>query len=192
MEKYFAAFIMTYQRSAILESTIVQICKQTFPPEKILIVDNSQDFETEELIRRLENTRLEYHRVGYNAGPAGVARIGLKQLAEEGFQWIFWGDDDLPKTLDCFEKLLSNVNVLEKPGIVGAVGHRVNTNSMSIQRTCDDLIRTRKWIEVDVIAGGMCMGVNADVIKGKPLPDERIFDDFSQGHSFYIQNWSAI
>ena len=36
------------------------------------------------------------------------------------------------------------------------------------------------------------MGVNADVIKGKPLPDERIFDDFSQGHSFYIQNWSAI
>jgi glycosyltransferase involved in cell wall biosynthesis len=75
-QKRFGGFIMTYQRAAVLKSTIAQIFEQSVIPEKLLIVDNSDDDETKQMVLSLRDPRLMYHGVGYNAGPAGAAKIG--------------------------------------------------------------------------------------------------------------------
>src|SRR5690349_18373259 len=90
----FAGFIMTYERPGIILDTIGRVLAQTRPPEKLLIVDNSESSETKKLIEHLNDNRIQYFAVGYNAGPAGAAKIGLQKLAEGGFDWIYWGDDD--------------------------------------------------------------------------------------------------
>jgi GT2 family glycosyltransferase len=180
-DQKFAAFIMTYERPQILLDTISKILEQTLPPEKILVVDNSESFETQQLVESLADSRIVYYRVGYNAGPAGAAKIGLQILAEEDYQWIYWGDDDdPPKSQECFEKLLLNIDSERKPGIIGAVGHKLNQNSMVIQRTSDSKLKNSKWIEVDVIAGGMCMIVNGEVVRKGVLPDENLFYGFEE------------
>jgi glycosyltransferase involved in cell wall biosynthesis len=86
--KEFAGFIITYERAEIIGETIRKIFEQTLPPEKILIVDNSVSDTTEKVVVGLNDTRLAYHRMGYNAGPAGAAAFALKQLANEGYPWI--------------------------------------------------------------------------------------------------------
>ena len=174
---------MTYQRSSILEDTIMQITQQSYPPEKILIVDNSQDFETEELIRRLENPRLEYQRVGYNAGPAGAARIGLKQLTEEGFQWVYWGDDnDPPDFEDAFEVIfgLIDKSAVHRIGIVGAVGHYFDKRIGNIIRVSNEELGQKDVLEVDSIAGGMSMIINTAVVHEGILPNAKLFFGFEE------------
>ncbi len=178
MPKRFAAFIMTYERVSVLENTIHEIIQQTKPPEKVLIVDNSESYETEQLIKKLANPGIEYFRVGHNDGPAGAAKIGLQRLLEEGYQWIYWGDDDDPPMFsDAFEKLFQLISQTQndrKVGLVGAVGQYFNSSTGEIERVQDSFLNQVGYITVDSIAGNQCMIVNADVVRAGVMPSENM------------------
>jgi GT2 family glycosyltransferase len=182
-QKRFGGFIMTYQRAAVLKSTIAQIFEQSVTPEKLLIVDNSDDDETKQMVLSLRDSRLIYHRVGYNAGPAGAAKIGLEKLTDEGYHWIYWGDDDDPPTFkNSFEALLKilNEDSGKKLGVVGVVGQRFNRSSAMIVRVSDAQLLDTETTDVDSIAGNQCMIVNAAVVKAGILPDEKLFFGFEE------------
>lgn len=179
----FSAFIITYERPEILKKTVQKILEQTFPPEKILIIDNSKTALTQEVVASLNNLPIEYYRMGYNAGPAGAAKIGLSRLAAEGYEWIYWGDDDNPPDFDtAFESLLeipqSHTNL--SIGVLGAVGQFFNRSTGNIIRVEDSAIKTSNIIEVDSIAGGMSMIVNSEVIKRDVLPEASLFFGFEE------------
>lgn len=168
----FAAFIMTYERPAILQGTIQRMHEQSFPPQKILIVDNSLTDETKQMVASLNDPLVEYFRVGYNSGPAGAARIGLQMLSAQGYEWIHWADDDDPAAFsDAFEMLLHQVN--DRIGIIGAVGARFNWKTGLNVRLKDEELNGLQ--EVDAIGGGYCMIVNAKAISPDTLPDEKLF-----------------
>jgi GT2 family glycosyltransferase len=179
----FAAFIMTYERPLILKETIRKIFEQTFIPSKILVVDNSESKETETLINSLNRPEVVYHRVGFNSGPAGAAKIGLEILTDEGYDWIYWGDDDDPPFFsDTFEILFQLIDEkrTQNPGIVGAVGQYFNVSTGEIKRVEDAILKMQPCLGVDSIAGGQCMIVNAEVLKKGTVPDERLFFGFEE------------
>jgi GT2 family glycosyltransferase len=168
----FAAFIMTYERPDILPDTISKILAQTVAPEKILIVDNSASRDTEQLIAAMADPRLQYHRVGYNSGPAGAAYIGLSTLKEQDYDWIYWGDDDDPPRFpDCFEVLLQQAG--PRIGAIGAVGSLFDWRSGNRKRYRDhELVGL---LPVDTIGGNMCMLVNARAVSEETLPNPDLF-----------------
>jgi GT2 family glycosyltransferase len=173
----FAAFIMTFERAHLIKETIDNLLEQSHPPEKILIIDNSISTKTQILIQELNNPKLEYFRVGKNSGPAGAAKIGLEKLTEEGFDWIYWGDDDDPPFFkDNFQILLSMAVQLPDCGCVGAVGQYFNKKNGLIVRVEDHELNKEGAIRVDNIAGNMSKIVNAEVIrKNRVLPDTTLF-----------------
>ena len=61
-------FIITYNRPEILGDTITKVFAQSFPPEILWIVDNSEGLETYHLISSLEDSRIGIHRMGHTAG----------------------------------------------------------------------------------------------------------------------------
>ena len=178
----FAGFIMTYERASILEETLEKIFSQTVAPEKILIIDNSLGNETEQLIINLNNPKVKYYRVGYNSGPAGAAGIGLRILASEGYEWIYWGDDDDPPFFDdTFEILINTALTDTKCGCVGSVGQFFNKNTGFINRVHDDLFKTHTILSVDNIAGGMSKIVSGKMIRETLIyPDENLFYGFEE------------
>jgi len=178
----FAGFIMTYERSAILLETIDKIFSQTLSPEKILIVDNSVTFTTAELIQSLQNPKVFYHRVGYNAGPAGAASIGLRTLAAEGYDWIYWGDDDDPPFFDNTFEILLKIAVSDtKCGCVGVVGQFFNRKTGFMNRVSNELLQSEGVLEVDNIAGNMSKIINGNMIRNANiLPDEKLFFGFEE------------
>jgi GT2 family glycosyltransferase len=183
MNKHFAAFIMTYERAAILPDTINALLNQSFPPQKILIVDNSHTYETQEVILNLKSPNVSYHRVGYNSGPAGAAKIGLQILLEEGYKWIYWGDDDNPPDFnDSFAELFKLIESdgSEKIGIVGAVGQFFNRRTGNIERVQNSTLLKSEKLSVDSIAGGMSMIVNSNAVKKGAVPDEKLFFGFEE------------
>lgn len=179
MNRKLAAFIITYNRTEILLETIQDVFNQTFPPEKILIVDNASSKLTENALKGLDN-RVEYLAMPNNTGPAGGAKVGLENLAREGYDWIYWGDDDdPPPTNDCFEKLLKLGESYDgNCGQVGLVGHRFNKITGRFIRTTNKELYSSDYIKVDSIGGGMCKIINSNIVLDGVLPDERLFFGF--------------
>ena len=182
LKKSFAGFIMTYERESILMDTIKSVFSQTFPPEKILIVDNSFTTKTEELLKTSNNPKVIYHRVGYNSGPAGAAKIGLQILASEGYDWIYWGDDNDPPIFDnTFEILIETALSDSKCGCVGVVGQFFNKITGFINRVPNELLQSDGVLEVNTIAGGMYKIVSGKMMRdGTLLPDEKLFFGFEE------------
>ncbi len=180
-KKTLGAFIITFERPEILQESIKKIFEQSCPPEKILIIDNSISNKTEENFKNLD-TRISYHRMGYNSGPAGAAKKGLEIMANEGYKWIFWSDDnDPPPTNDCLEKLICLAESYNgKCGQVGPVGHKFNKLTGIFKRTSNKELLKTKFIEVDSIGGGMCKIINAQTILDGILPDEKLFFGYEE------------
>lgn len=182
MSKTFAAFIMTYERPTILQKTIEKIMCQTLVPEKILVVDNSESDTTKQVVEGLADPRVVYHRTGFNAGPAGAARIGLTQLAGEGYRWIYWGDDDNPPVIEnTFERLLTMGDELIGRGIkVGALG--VTGSYFSRFRCTLSRIeqgRVQPTNEVDVIPANKLI-IHSSVVQAGIIPNSDLFFGFEE------------
>lgn len=177
----FAGFIITYNRPDLLKDTIEQVFAQTLPPEKLWIIDNSEENKTEEMIKLLLTFPLEYVRMGYNAGPAGAAAIGLEIVGNAGYDWIYWGDDnDPPFRLDCFERLLDIRDKVSNTGVLGTVGHFFDMNRGLVRRTSNEKLHQDKFLKVDFVAGGMCMIVNGDVARNGVSPNSNLFFGFEE------------
>jgi len=174
-------FVITYNRSEILSDTISQVFAQTFPPEILWIIDNSDNLQTDHLIASMQNPRIKYHRMGYNAGPAGAATVGLELCKRDGADWIYWGDDnDPPFRPDCFERLIAIRNENPFCGVLGAVGHFFDRKKGVMKRIQSRLLEKKPWVEVDSIAGNMCMLVSSEVVKSGIFPDKELFFGFEE------------
>jgi len=174
-------FIITHYRPKILLETIQILFKQTQPLELFWIIDNSDNLETDHAIASLLDLRLNYHQMGYNAGPAGAAMQGLKLCADSGLDWIYWGDDnDPPQHTDTFEKLLSIKDDNPYCGILGAVGYFFDHEKGEFKRIQSKLLERKTSVEVEVIAGGMSMLVHRDVVSAGIFPDPDLFFGFEE------------
>ena len=178
----FAAFIMTYKRVSILETTIIKLLSQTYPPQKIVVVDNDPEQSASIVISKFPNHLISYHAVGYNSGPAGAANAGLGVLIKEGYEWIGWMDDDDPPVFEnTFEILLQTAVANENCGCVGTVGQYFNKKNGLMVRVADSKLEGSGSLVVDNIAGGMCKIVNASVCtKANVFPDTSLFYGFEE------------
>lgn len=177
----FAGFIITYQRSEVLIETIEKVFSQTFPPQLLWIIDNSEDDLTYSSLLRLNDPRIKYYGMGYNAGPAGAAVKGLELCGKDGFEWIYWGDDnDPPFQDDFFERLLAIRDSNPFSGVLGAVGHFFDRKKGVIKRVQTRLLEKKKTVEVDYVAGGMCMLVSGEVARMGIAPDPGLFFGFEE------------
>lgn len=181
----YAAFIMTYERPRELKQTIQKLIKQSLPPEYLLVIDNSTSTETQEMMEELTSPTIGFYKMGYNAGPAGAAKMGLEKLASMGFDWIYWGDDDDPPQDDLeIEYLFGGIIYLQEKGIqagmIGGKGGRFNTLTGRIKSLSNQQLREGPCVEVDSVPGGHSMLVNSEVVKAGVLPDEKLFFGFEE------------
>lgn len=177
--KRFAAFIMTYKRPQIAGQTIDALFRQTCPPEKVVVIDN--DPEQSALVLKDRNgLPVEYVSVGYNSGAAGGAAKGLQVLANEGYEWISWIDDDDPPIFnDVYERLLQLAQTQDRCGCVGIIGQKYTVSAGIISRFPDEALKGSGAMEVDTIAGGMIKIVNGELVRThNVLPDARLFFGF--------------
>ncbi len=177
----FGGFLITYNRPQILLETIEKLFAQTYPPELIWVIDNSEHLETDQKVASLMNPKVKYYRMGYNAGPAGAAVKGLQLCTQEGLDWILWADDnDPPFFPDTFEKLLSIRNENPFCGVIGSVGHFFDRKKGVIKRVQSRLLEKKRFVQVDYVAGGMSMIVSSELVKAGILPNPELFFGFEE------------
>jgi glycosyltransferase involved in cell wall biosynthesis len=175
-----AAFVMTYHRPARLANTVQTLLAQSCPPARVLVVDNGRDPETEQLCRQFPASLVCYAAMKENLGPAGAAAYGLKRLADDGYPWIYWGDDDdAPKTVDTLARLMALAQAAgPEVGAVGAVGATWDWRRGRMVRLPDAALHG--VLAVDVIAGGSQLIVRRSAIQRAGLPNAQLFFGFEE------------
>jgi len=89
------AFVVTWNRPEPLRRSLEGLLRQTWPPDAIFVVDNGDGDVARNVIRDIGGDgQIAYRRTGTNLGPAGGIAVGMRWLAELGFEWILVNDDD--------------------------------------------------------------------------------------------------
>lgn len=175
---------MTFERPTEVREMILKLKEQSVSPDKILIVDNSASLDTQLLVEDIGDPAIHYFRVGMNSGPAGAAHFGLKILASEGFDWIYWGDDDDPPRNPNDFKILFEVlrranSSYERIGIVGKAGGKFNkltgrTSSFRNRELKDGIM------EADFVPGNNISIINGSMINEGIQPNQKLFFGFEE------------
>lgn len=176
---------MTYERPETLVKTIKLVQNQIFPPNMVLIIDNSESHDTSILLEKQKFKNIRYHRVGYNSGPAGAAKIGLQMLTNLGYNWIYWGDDDNPpRDHFVFQQMFMGIQFLIgkniQIGIMGGKGGRFNPLTGKIKSLNNAQLKVSKYVEADSVPGGHTMIVNTEIIKSGIFPNAKYFFGFEE------------
>ncbi|MCE7979656.1 MAG: glycosyltransferase [Caldilinea sp. CFX5] len=173
-------FIITFNRPNILKTTIQTILSQTQPPECILVIDNGDASATAEVLREFDHTVIMHHPLGNNLGPAAAEAFGLNWFCEQGYDWVYWVDDDnppiFPDTLKRLLAIVPRLDRIEDVGGVAAVGQLFDWKQGQVKRLSDAALQG--IIDVDVVGGGSQFILRCEAVKNIALPDERLFIDF--------------
>lgn len=120
MKYRFSLIICTYKRSDALERLLNAIQDQTVYPDEILIIDSSEDIETERMLIENDYLKLSYYRVeDKDKGLTRQRNYGLKKVADNVDIICFLDDDIVPED-NYFEQLLNTYKI--KPGAIATGG----------------------------------------------------------------------
>lgn len=113
--KTVAAVIVTYNRKQMFQECIEAVLNQSYKCKRIIVVDNKStdgtDLVIEELMKKQSNITCIF--LQENTGGAGGFYVGMKQAAQQDFDYIWIMDDDTIPTANCLEKMVIAGNILQ-------------------------------------------------------------------------------
>lgn len=121
--------IPTYKRPELLERAIRSCLAQTYPHFEILITDNSPDDASGQIVARLNDVRIHYHKNETNLGPFG--NTNLVATLATGAYVKFLMDDDLLKPR-CLELMVAALDKNPSAGLVMAPMDLIDGNDRRI------------------------------------------------------------
>jgi rhamnopyranosyl-N-acetylglucosaminyl-diphospho-decaprenol beta-1,3/1,4-galactofuranosyltransferase len=94
-----AALVLTYNRKNLVPKTIKALVRQTFPLQKIFVVDNAStdgtDRVLEHLVREYADDRIEIVTLKENSGSSGGFAQGMEYILKHSTaDWLWIMDDD--------------------------------------------------------------------------------------------------
>lgn len=106
-----AAVVVTFNRKALLLECLAGLLKQTYPVERIYLIDNASTDGTPEVLAEagyIGHPKIEYVRLLENTGGAGGFYEGMKLAHQGAFDWVWVMDDDAEPMPDALSILLSS------------------------------------------------------------------------------------
>ncbi len=103
MKNTVAVVLITFNRLELLKEVLGGIQKQTYPIDRIFVVNNGSTDGTSEWLAVQDNITVINQE---NVGSSGGQYTGIKAASECGTKWIWTMDDDVVPAPDCLEKLL--------------------------------------------------------------------------------------
>jgi rhamnosyltransferase len=176
-----AAYITAYEDSEAINACLKALQQQTYPIDKIFVVDNSR-----QALSLVADARLVVFHHPENVGIAAGIGIALSQAQQAGHDFLWMFDQDSQPTATCLEVLLKSYAELSQQTSVGIVApsaiDQLTGATIDPVNFCSD--RFRSHHVRDAIAPFAC---DAPITSGSllylktdelvPPPDPRLFMD---------------
>lgn len=120
--------IVTYNRLDLLKECIESCLNQTYPFEKIIIINNNSSDGTKEYLASIKDAKVLIHNLKENVGGSGGFYEGVKESQKYNLDYVLLIDDDAILNFDYCEHIYKYM-INEPKGIVGYSG-TVKTNNI--------------------------------------------------------------
>lgn len=104
------AIIVTYNRVDFLKECIEAVVRQSFPLNKIIIINNGSTDQTSAYLASINDEKIEIV-TQENVGGAGGFHTGIKKAYQQNYDWVWVMDDDVEPFNDCLEQLLDYAEI---------------------------------------------------------------------------------
>ena len=105
------AVVVTYNRKILLKECVTAILCQSYPVERLIIIDNASNDGTEEMLSEcgiINDPRVDYRKQSKNSGGAGGFYTGLDAAFKDtDGDWFWIMDDDTIPAPDALYELVS-------------------------------------------------------------------------------------
>lgn len=108
--------VVTYNRRTLLEECIAAIGRQTYAPQRVIVVDNASTDDTGEFLDQLSGEQFQVIRLPENTGGAGGFAHGIRVAAERPADLIWIMDDDCIPAAGALEELVRAGQQLDREG----------------------------------------------------------------------------
>lgn len=153
-----SVIICTYNRSAFLKSCIDSILSNTYPDSEFLIVDQSENDETKNLVNEYKRNDNRIKYLHSERGKSRALNLGIKETKGE---IIALTDDDCVVPRDWIEKIVSFFKLHPDTAIVfGDVIEKEIDPAKGIGLTPHHYSKNRKYSGVYSMKKGIGMGAN--------------------------------
>lgn len=86
-----SVIIPTFNRGETIEHAIQSVCRQTYAPMEIIVIDDGSFDDTSKKILEMEDDRIIYHALPENKGVSYARNVGVSMAKGE---WIAFQDSD--------------------------------------------------------------------------------------------------
>lgn len=131
------AIVVTYNRKELLDECLTAMLNQTFPIDRIIVINNHSTDGTEELFKeggKFFKDTIELHTMEKNLGGSGGFRKGFEIADSYDFDWLWIMDDDAIAEPNTLEELIKAKRHLkdEKIGFLASSVYGPNKESMNV------------------------------------------------------------
>ena len=170
-----AAIIISYNPDNNLLDSINLLINQV---EKIIIVDNGSESQKKKninLIKDIDNKKIEVIFNEENLGIATALNIGVKEALNQGYNWILTMDQDSKASSNMVEKMLEVYNTIdesERKEILSIFPNFVDERIQSIEENSN--MNSYEYVDADITSGNL---LRAEVFDKVGFFDDSLFID---------------
>ena len=170
-----AAIIISYNPDNNLLDSINLLINQV---EKIIIVDNGSESQKKKninLIKDIDNKKIEVIFNEENLGIATALNIGVKEALNQGYNWILTMDQDSKASSNMVEKMFEVYNTIdesERKEILSIFPNFVDERIQSIEENSN--MNSYEYVDADITSGNL---LRAEVFDKVGFFDDSLFID---------------
>jgi dTDP-4-dehydrorhamnose reductase len=98
--------VLTYNRKELLSKCLTAVANQTYPCDRIIVVNNASVDETEAFLEGEWGDKVEILTLSRNIGAAGGYAMGIRAGYQSGAELLWVMDDDVIPDPEALEKLM--------------------------------------------------------------------------------------
>ena len=170
-----AAIIISYNPDNNLLDSVNLLINQV---DKIIIVDNGSESQKKKninLIKDIDNKKIEVIFNEENLGIATALNIGVKEALNQGYNWILTMDQDSKASSNMVEKMLEVYNTIdesERKEILSIFPNFVDERIQSIEENSN--MNSYEYVDADITSGNL---LRAEVFDKVGFFDDSLFID---------------
>jgi GT2 family glycosyltransferase len=180
--------VVTYNRKPLLQQTLQSVRAQTYPIDRVIVVDNLSTDGTRDLLGQLSDQLIEPLLMERNLGGAGGFSAGIERAYNLGSDLIWVMDDDVLPESDSLEHLIKALSRLREIGakpnfiisnVSNSSGEPVNTPILDMRLQSNGNLRWPLFLPEGVlpIVGASFVGtlITREAIERYGLPIAEMF-----------------
>jgi len=170
-----AAIIISYNPDNNLLDSVNLLINQV---DKIIIVDNGSESQKKKninLIKDIDNEKIEVIFNEENLGIATALNIGVKEALNQGYNWILTMDQDSKASSNMVKKMLEVYNTIdesERKEILSIFPNFVDERIQSIEENSN--MDSYEYVDADITSGNL---LRAEVFDKVGFFDDSLFID---------------